>query len=112
VFTARYALSPYIKQMRSMFKGLNKAVYTLSLRLMVNHASPEKHTDVHSFFFSVTVPVVLEFLQCPFVFFHTALLMQSIFYKTLVACFGGYVLCQRSPYVPFTCTPRLSEFQI
>jgi hypothetical protein len=31
VFTARYALSPYIKQIRFVFKGLNKPCTSMSL---------------------------------------------------------------------------------
>jgi hypothetical protein len=30
VFTARYALSPYIKQMRFVFKGLMRDIVTVS----------------------------------------------------------------------------------
>jgi hypothetical protein len=33
VFTARYALSPYIKQIRFVFKGFHVAVRTAATRL-------------------------------------------------------------------------------
>jgi hypothetical protein len=34
VFTARYALSPYIKQIRFVFKGLNLVVYEVATELL------------------------------------------------------------------------------
>jgi hypothetical protein len=39
VFTARYALSPYIKQIRFVFKGLNITQLTISSHAAIKHSA-------------------------------------------------------------------------
>jgi hypothetical protein len=44
VFTARYALSPYIKQIRSVFKGLMSLAYLFSLNHRFSNRFPHENS--------------------------------------------------------------------
>jgi hypothetical protein len=59
VFTARYALSPYIKQIRFVFKGIKSVTAQHSVRLPFskNTPPPYKHTRAraHKQYFKITV---------------------------------------------------------
>jgi hypothetical protein len=52
VFTARYALSPYIKQIRFVFKGLNQAGHQLRtvVAVVTGHAPVKKHLNIMALF--------------------------------------------------------------
>jgi hypothetical protein len=61
VFTARYALSPYIKQIRFVFKGLKWFLFWLGIR-----GVPAKQKNAMNRIIQSTDPENLVLLQYPF----------------------------------------------